>query len=113
MVFSPCPQVFSALAPSKQDGLSRGSSDPLFGSDVIPLDDRGIAITMSAFRVGAHNGGDGESMLQIDTRNAAGFVRHPNAFVTNWLLPMRSLSMTNRYSCPRVEESKQLLRHLR
>lgn len=105
-------QVFSSLTPAGRDGHTPMADMPEKPDHFVPLDDRGISITTAAFRLGVHSGGDGDSLLQVDLRNTAGFVRHPDAFVTNWLLPMRSLCLTQRNNCPRVQESRQLLRYM-
>lgn len=48
------------------------------------LENQGIALTFTAFRLGHFHGGDGESLLKVDLRNAAGFVRHPVSEVLNY-----------------------------
>lgn len=53
-------------------------------------------------------GGDGEGILKVDMRNAAGFVRHKDAHVTNFLLPIKSLSLKHHNHVPRLEESRVL-----
>ena len=53
------------------------------------LEDTGLALSTSVFRLGYFAGGDGESQLKVDLRNTAGFVRHRMACVTNFLLPIK------------------------
>lgn len=62
--------------------------------DVLTLEDRGLALTMTSLRVGYAAGGDGELSLRSDIRNLAGFVRDPSAAVSAVLLP---LSCTVKY----------------
>lgn len=62
--------------------------------DVLTLEDRGLALTMTSLRVGYAAGGDGELSLRGDIRNLAGFVRDPSAAVSAVLLP---LSCTVKY----------------
>lgn len=47
-------------------------------------------------------------MMRFDVRNMAGFVRDPNAVITNWLLPLPSAKLEMRYDLPMVEEHKAL-----
>ena len=54
---------------------------------MLSLEDRGLALTMTALRVAYAAGGDGEVALRSDIRNLAGFVRDPGAAVTAALLP--------------------------
>ncbi|GFR40086.1 hypothetical protein Agub_g634, partial [Astrephomene gubernaculifera] len=77
------------------------------------LEEMGVVLTVSALRVGHFSGGDGESILKIDLRNAAGFVRHSTAQVTNWLLPIKSMAMEYRSAVPLVEESKLLQKYIK
>ncbi|EFJ52490.1 hypothetical protein VOLCADRAFT_102987 [Volvox carteri f. nagariensis] len=76
------------------------------------LEQMGVVLTMAAFRVGYFAGGDGESSLKLDLRNGAGFVRHNSAQVTNWLLPIRSMSFEHRCAAPTVEESQVLQKYI-
>ncbi len=52
------------------------------------LEERGLAVTASALRVAYAAGGDGELDARLDLRNAAAFVRDPDALVTCLLLPL-------------------------
>jgi len=52
------------------------------------LEERGLAVTASALRVAYAAGGDGGTDLRLDLRNAAAFVRDPDALVTCLLLPL-------------------------
>ncbi|GIL71932.1 hypothetical protein Vretifemale_2370, partial [Volvox reticuliferus] len=76
------------------------------------LEQMGVAITMAAFRLGHFSGGDGDSILKIDLRNSAGFVRHSNVQVTNWLLPIRSMALEHHCKMPMVEESQVLQKYI-
>ncbi len=53
------------------------------------LEGQGVALSMSAVRFGYFYGGDGESLMRTDLRNAAGFVRDKGACVTNFMLPIK------------------------
>lgn len=44
---------------------------------------------MTCFRFGYYFGGDGQSQLRVDLREAAGFARHAAAVMTNFLLPVK------------------------
>lgn len=66
------------------------------------------AATIAAFRAG----GDGDSILKVDLRNAAGFVRHKAAQVNNWLLPIKSMTMEYSCSMPLADESKVLQKYI-
>ena len=44
---------------------------------------------MACFRFGYYSGGDGQSQLRVDLREAAGFARHAAAVMTNFLLPVK------------------------
>lgn len=61
-----------------------------------------------AFRFGYFYGGDGESSLRADVRNAAGFVRDYRACVTNFLLPLKNLEMELKQEYPVVDEHRQI-----
>lgn len=79
--------MFSAFhAPAESTHLpSQMGPSPL----PLPLENTGVAVTMSVFRLGYFYGGDGCAQLKVDLRNAAGFVRHPTACITNFLLPVK------------------------
>ena len=53
------------------------------------LEDTGIALTFGAFRMGYFYGGDGQSVMRYDLRDAAGFVRDVGAVMSNFLLPIK------------------------
>ena len=53
------------------------------------LEETGVALTFGAFRMGYFYGGDGKSVMKVDLRNAAGFMRDAAAVMTNFLLPMK------------------------
>ncbi len=53
------------------------------------MEDTGLALTVGAFRMGYFYGGDGQSQMKYDLRNAAGFIRDAAATVTNFLLPIK------------------------
>ena len=55
---------------------------------MLELEDRGLALTMTALRIAYAAGGDGEMALRGDMRNLAGFVRDPSAAVSAALLPL-------------------------
>ncbi|GLI64033.1 hypothetical protein VaNZ11_007171 [Volvox africanus] len=76
------------------------------------LEQMGVAITMAAFRLGHFSGGDGDSILKIDLCNSAGFVRHSNVQVTNWLLPIRSMALEHQCKMPMVGESQVLQKYI-
>ena len=48
----------------------------------------------------------------MDLRNAAGFVRHPGALVTNFLLPVRTLNLSQKTECPKAVENRQIMRFI-
>lgn len=52
------------------------------------LEERGLAVTASALRLACAAGGDGGLDARLDLRNAAAFVRDPDALVTCLLLPL-------------------------
>lgn len=53
------------------------------------MEDTGIALTFGAFRMGYFYGGDGQSVMRYDLRDAAGFVRDAGAVMSNFLLPIK------------------------
>lgn len=55
----------------------------------VALEETGIALSTSVLRLGYFMGGDGQSRLKVDLRNAAGFIRHEGAAVTAFLLPIK------------------------
>ncbi|KAL6764809.1 hypothetical protein V8C86DRAFT_3201644 [Haematococcus lacustris] len=76
------------------------------------LEDTGLALSLTALRLGYFFGGDGESLLKVDVRGAAGFVRLHGACVTNFLLPIQNLALTWSLQLPRHAESLQLFRYI-
>ncbi len=57
-------------------------------------------------------GGDGESLLKVDLRNAAGFVRLAEAQVKAFMLPIKSLSLDMEGSYPALLESQKLQKYI-
>lgn len=55
---------------------------------VLSLEERGLALSMTALRVAYSKGGDGEQGVNLDLRQLAAFVRDPAAIVTTALLPL-------------------------
>eukprot|EP00798_Chlamydomonas_sp_ICE-L_P005984 gene5984-5277_t len=73
------------------------------------LKDQGLALSMTALRFGYFAGGDGESRMVVDIRNAAGFVRERDACVTNFLPPIKQLSLNLNTHFPKLDESLELI----
>ncbi|GIL45737.1 hypothetical protein Vafri_2896 [Volvox africanus] len=97
---------FAALTMQQMPGVAISGEQPK------RLEQMGVAITMAAFRLGHFSGGDGDSILKIDLCNSAGFVRHSNVQVTNWLLPIRSMALEHECKMPMVEESQVLQKYI-
>ena len=67
-----------------------------------------MALTFGAFRMGYFYGGDGKSVMKVDLRNAAGFMRDAAAVMTNFLLPMKvweSVGLPTAYDSMKVLKS--------
>ena len=83
--FFPCCNPCTLCTP-----LTMSPMHPMLPDQTSPpdLEGEGVALSMTAFRFGYFYGGDGESHMCADLRNAAGFVRGRGACVTNFLLPV-------------------------
>ncbi len=87
-------------------------SAPLDAEGPNQLEATGLALTFGAFRFGYFFGGDGKSKMCCDLRNAAGFARSAAAVMTNFLLPIKTLSFTVASDVPRVSEGLILQKYI-
>ena len=87
---------------------SKGLIRVLLASDVgVRLEDKGMATTWSALRVGWAAGGDGQSEVRVDLRNAAAFVRDPAAIISCLLLPLYASLRMEMQACVLLRASQE------